>query len=111
MDGFIKGMRQMRIRVDRDEIFPVYSLVKSDYVGLEIEIADDLYQEFMELEQKYQAMQKKLGEIYERADEQRELQRKNRCVCSTPNQLWPAGDACPKDVYGTLFPYYRSGLP
>lgn len=59
----------MKLIIETDEIFPVYSLLKPYMWSEEIhEIDEQVYQDYIRIQYEYNAMQKKLGELHERSE-------------------------------------------
>lgn len=58
----------MKLEIDKDEVWPVYSLVPArEWTKEPLNLPDELYSEFLEIQYKFNKMQKQLEEIYEQA--------------------------------------------
>jgi hypothetical protein len=90
----------MLVQIDCDEVWPVYSIqiacpIENDRRNFGIEIPTEIYEEYISIKYKYQAMQEKLRKYHEQFEK----------VHRPQNPIWPTLHEGVMCVYGaSLYP-------
>lgn len=84
----------MKIVIETDEVWPVFN-IRGPYREEEcvIDIPDDLYREYLLIQEQYDLMQTKLKEYHEQSEK----------IRSSKNAVWPPLHESTERFYGTSF--------
>lgn len=53
-----------KVYLSQDEAFPIYDIYEDDFMGVEVEIPQELIDRYKKVNEEYDAMQKELAKYY-----------------------------------------------